>query len=54
VELVPCTAYFAYSPPNGNIKISPYTNMTLTLALGWNTLFMEDMGEGALDEEKRK
>jgi hypothetical protein len=28
------------------LKISPCTNVTLTL--GWTTLFMGDMGEGAL------
>jgi hypothetical protein len=33
------------------LKISPYTNVTLTL--GWPTLFMADMGEGALHEEER-
>jgi hypothetical protein len=33
-------------------RISPYTNVTLTL--GWTTLFMEDMGEGTLHEEERK
>jgi hypothetical protein len=33
------------------LKISPYTYMTLTL--GWTTLFMGDMGEGALHEEER-
>jgi hypothetical protein len=31
------------------LKISPCTNMTLTL--GWITLFMGDMGEGALHQE---
>jgi hypothetical protein len=30
--------------PVVTLKISPYTNMTL----GWITLFVEDMGEGAL------
>jgi hypothetical protein len=32
------------------LKISPYTNRTLTLS--WTTLFMGDMGEGALHEEE--
>jgi hypothetical protein len=45
-------SHSALSTPNGNIKISPYTNMTLTL--GWTTLFMGDMGEGILHEEERK
>jgi hypothetical protein len=30
------------------LQISPYTNMTL----GWITLFMGDMGEGALHQEE--
>jgi hypothetical protein len=30
------------------LKISPCTNVTLTLTLGRITLFMGDMGEGAL------
>jgi hypothetical protein len=34
------------------LKILPYTSMTLTL--GWTTLFMGDMGDGALHEEERK
>jgi hypothetical protein len=34
------------------LKILPYTNVTLTL--GWITLFMGDMGEGALHREDRK
>jgi hypothetical protein len=34
------------------LKISLYTNVTLTL--GWITLFMGDMGEGALCREERK
>jgi hypothetical protein len=33
------------------LKISPCTNMTLTLALGWIILFMGDMGEGSLHRE---
>jgi hypothetical protein len=33
------------------LKISPCTNVTLTLTLGWITLFMGDMGEGALHRE---
>jgi hypothetical protein len=32
------------------LKISSYTNVTLTLA--WITLFMGDMGEGALHEKE--
>jgi hypothetical protein len=35
--------------PMGTLKISPYTNVTLTL--GWITLFMGDMGEGFLHRE---
>jgi hypothetical protein len=38
--------------PMVTLKISPYTNVTLTL--GWITLFMGDMSEGALYEEERK
>jgi hypothetical protein len=38
--------------PMVTIKISPYTNVTLTL--GCITLFMGDMGEGALHGEERK
>jgi hypothetical protein len=36
--------------PMVTLNISPYTNITLSLALtsGWITLFMGDMGEGAL------
>jgi hypothetical protein len=34
------------------LKISPCTNVTSTL--GWTTLFMADMGEGAQREEERK
>jgi hypothetical protein len=34
------------------LKISPYTNVTLTF--GWTTLFMGDMGEGTLHEKDRK
>jgi hypothetical protein len=34
------------------LKISPYTNVTLTF--GWIALFMGDMGEGALHEEETK
>jgi hypothetical protein len=34
------------------LKILPHTNVTLTL--GWITLFMGDMGEGALNREERK
>jgi hypothetical protein len=36
--------------------MSPYTNVTwpFTLILDWITLFMGDMGEGALREEERK
>jgi hypothetical protein len=33
------------------LKISLCTNVTLTLTLGWITLFMGDMGEGALHRE---
>jgi hypothetical protein len=35
--------------PIVTLKISPRTNVTLTL--GWITLFMRDMGEGALHQE---
>jgi hypothetical protein len=45
-----CTACFPCSPPNGNIEISPCTNVTLTL--GWVTLFMGDMGEEPYTEKK--
>jgi hypothetical protein len=38
--------------PMVTLNISPYTNVTLTS--GWITLFMEDMGEGALHREERK
>jgi hypothetical protein len=38
--------------PTVTLKISPCTDVTLTL--GWITLFMEDMGEGALHEEGKK
>jgi hypothetical protein len=38
--------------PIVTLKILPCTNMTLTL--GWITLFLGDMGEGALHEEERK
>jgi hypothetical protein len=34
------------------LRMQPYTNVTLTL--GWTTLFMGDMGEGALHEQERK
>jgi hypothetical protein len=34
------------------LKISPDTNVTLTF--GWATLFMRDMGDGALHEKERK
>jgi hypothetical protein len=34
------------------LTISPYNNVTLTL--DWITLFMGDMGEGALHEEEIK
>jgi hypothetical protein len=37
--------------PMVTVKISPYTNVTLTL--GWITLFMGDMGERALHQEDR-
>jgi hypothetical protein len=36
--------------PMVTLKISPYTNVTLTLS--WTTLFMVDMREGALHEEE--
>jgi hypothetical protein len=36
------------------LKVLSYTNVTLTLTLGWITLFMGDMGEGALHGEERK
>jgi hypothetical protein len=37
-------------------KISPYTNVPLTFDFdfGWTTLFMGNIGEGALHEEERK
>jgi hypothetical protein len=35
--------------PMATLKILPYNNVTLTL--GWITLFMGDMGEGALHRE---
>jgi hypothetical protein len=38
--------------PMVTLTISPYTNVTLTL--GWITLFMGDMGEGALHRDERK
>jgi hypothetical protein len=38
--------------PTVTLKISPCTNVTLTL--GWTTLFMGDMGEEATHEEERK
>jgi hypothetical protein len=38
--------------PTVTLNISPYTNVTLTS--GWITLFMGDMGEGALHREERK
>jgi hypothetical protein len=38
--------------PMVTLKISPYTNVTLTF--GWITLFMVDMGEGLLHREDRK
>jgi hypothetical protein len=38
--------------PMVTLKISPYTNVSLTS--GWITLFMGDMGEGALLREERK
>jgi hypothetical protein len=34
------------------LKILPYTNVTLSF--GWTTLFMGDMGEGALHREESK
>jgi hypothetical protein len=37
--------------PKVTLKISPCTNVTLTLALGWITMFMGDMGEGAPHRE---
>jgi hypothetical protein len=37
--------------PIVTLKISPCTNVTLNL--GWITLFMGDMGEGALQREER-
>jgi hypothetical protein len=36
------------------LNISPCTNVTLTLALGWITLFMGDMGERALTEKTKQ
>jgi hypothetical protein len=39
--------------PMVTLKILPYTDVTLTLTLGWITLFMGDMGEGALHEEEK-
>jgi hypothetical protein len=36
----------------GALNISPYTKVALTS--GWITLFMGDMGEGALHREERK
>jgi hypothetical protein len=33
------------------LEISSCTKVTLTLTLGWITLFMGDMGEGALHRE---
>jgi hypothetical protein len=41
-----CTACFPCSPPDGNIKNFALHYVTLTLAC--ITLFMWDMGEGAL------
>jgi hypothetical protein len=38
--------------PMVTLKILPYTNVTLTS--GWTTLFMGDMGEGALHQDERK
>jgi hypothetical protein len=38
--------------PMVTLKISLYTNVTLTL--GWTTLFMGDMDEGAVHEEGKK
>jgi hypothetical protein len=40
--------------PKLTLKISLYTNVSLTLIWGWITLFMGDMGEGALHQEKGK
>jgi hypothetical protein len=40
------------SLPIVTLKMSPYTNVTLTLV--WITLFMGDMGEEALHRGKRK
>jgi hypothetical protein len=38
--------------PMVTLTISPYTNVTLTF--DWITLFMMDMGEGALHREEKK
>jgi hypothetical protein len=40
--------------PMVTLKMSPYTNVTSTFDLGWITLFMRDVGEGALHREERK
>jgi hypothetical protein len=40
--------------PMVTLKILPYTNVTLTLTLGWTTLFMGDRGEGAQHKKERK
>jgi hypothetical protein len=49
-----CTAWFSCSPPNGNIKkFRPKLTRLWLLTLGWTTLFMGDMGEGALHEERK-
>jgi hypothetical protein len=54
-ELVPkfhvalCTSHAAL--PMVTLNMPPYSNVALTL--GWITMFMGDMGEGALDREGR-
>jgi hypothetical protein len=49
---VALNASHAAPPPMVTLRISPYTNVTLTS--GWITLFIGDMGEGALHREGRK
>jgi hypothetical protein len=44
-------SWYQNSLPMVTLKISPYNNVTLTS--GWTTLFMGDMGEGALNREER-
>jgi hypothetical protein len=51
-ELVPKFHVALYAShaalPMVTLKISPYTNISLILTLGWITLVIGDMGEGAL------